>query len=293
HKQILKSGRLQLFVCSLQHFQIGPRFFGKTRRILAPQLGRAILVGNVGVLQTLCLNNVVNAVAGQHDEVRLIVSQVADAVGVLDCEPELLRQLGETLHVLRFLQETRKLLLVLIVTGHEVEDRFPGLHGGPRPRKRRRFGQQSTRVEKLRLQFGNDELSQRLYERLHGDVLSYIAADRLDHRRLLQCDLLAESLGFEELPYLRCERGELRRQLYVLCDAPRIVPDDLFGRLRLWNLVFALDQLLQGDYVITRVLKCLGLKFFLLPWQDGAIEPAYIQFGNLFSKRLLGRENWA
>jgi hypothetical protein len=45
----------------------------------------------------------VNAVAGQHDEVGLIVSQVADGVGVLDRKTKLFGQLGKALHVVRLL----------------------------------------------------------------------------------------------------------------------------------------------------------------------------------------------
>src|SRR5262249_10580208 len=62
----------------------------------------------------------------------------------------------------------------------------------------------------------------------HCDVLSHIAADRLYHRRLVQCDLFAKGLSFEKLSYLRGERGELRRQLHVLSYASCIVADDLF-----------------------------------------------------------------
>lgn len=58
-------------------------------------------------------------------------------------------------------------------------------------------------MQKLRLQFRNDQLAQRLNEGLHRDVLSYIAAYRFDHGGFVKSDRLAEGLCFEKLSDLR------------------------------------------------------------------------------------------
>jgi hypothetical protein len=99
HKQILESRWLRLLVWRLQYLQIGPGLAAKSCRVFTPKLRRAIFVGNIGILQPLCLNDIVNSVAGHHDEIRLIVSQVADAIGVLDRESELFWKLREALDI--------------------------------------------------------------------------------------------------------------------------------------------------------------------------------------------------
>jgi hypothetical protein len=140
NQQVLKSVWLKLFVCTLQHLHIGPRLSRQSSRVLTPQMRGAILIRDVDILKALGLRDIVNAVAGQHDEVRLIISQVTDAVGVLDREPELFWKLGETLHIGCFLQKLREFFFELVMARNKVEDALVRDKRRPRPWERWRFG---------------------------------------------------------------------------------------------------------------------------------------------------------
>jgi hypothetical protein len=94
----------------------------------------------VDALQALRLDDIVNAAAGKHGEVRFVVPQIASAIGVLDRESELLRQLGEALHIGCILQELRELFLELVVAWNKIEDALVCSESGTRARESRRFG---------------------------------------------------------------------------------------------------------------------------------------------------------
>ena len=75
---------LDLTPDGLGDLQVAPAGAGEKGRVLAPDLGRPVLVGYVDVLTTLGFSEVVGAVGKTRDEVGLALSEIADGVGVLD-----------------------------------------------------------------------------------------------------------------------------------------------------------------------------------------------------------------
>ena len=105
---------MQLLVCSLQDLQIGPPVAGQPRRVFAPQLRRAILVGDVGIFQPLGLDDAMRPVFRDCDEIGFVVTQIAGIIRVLDRKPELFRQLCKALDIRRLLQKLRELPLKIV-----------------------------------------------------------------------------------------------------------------------------------------------------------------------------------
>ena len=97
----------------------------------------------------------------------------------------------------------------------------------------------------------------------------------------------------QKLTHFRRERGKLRRQFHVLRDAPGVIPDHFFRRLRFGDFVLPLNQLLQRDNVVTFVTKRLRNRVAFFARQDWTHEFVHVHFRDFFRERFLARQDRA
>jgi len=105
---------VQLLELLLMHDHVSPLRFCQQRGILAPKLRGPILVLDVDILAPLGLDQMMDAVRGHGDKVRLVVAQIGGRIGVGDHEAEAFGQFDEACHVRRLLQENGKGLLEFV-----------------------------------------------------------------------------------------------------------------------------------------------------------------------------------
>ena len=68
--------RLQLLELRLRNFQVFPRYSGEQRRVLAPDVSRAILMRYVHIFSPLGLDYAVRPIDKNGDKVRLVVPKI-------------------------------------------------------------------------------------------------------------------------------------------------------------------------------------------------------------------------
>src|SRR5215217_6788464 len=90
---------------------------------------------------------------------------------------------------------------------------------------------------------------------------------------------------------VRCEVGELRRQLEIARYDPGVVSDHLSGRLGLGDRVLSLDEPLKGEYVVAFVLEALLLLVSGFDREGRRVELGDVYGVNLLGQRALPRQS--
>ena len=210
--------------------------------------------------------------AVQHDEIRLVVAQVAARYRCTRWRsrtgPAAWRSARTSARLLRNLANAFSNSLS---HGTRLNTSCSAGKRRARPGERRRLRQRPARVDQAAAPAPRTtSLREALANVLTVTYWATLLLMALIIAGCLRVDRPPNALRLQELADLRRQRGELRRQLHVLRDALGVVADDLLGGLRLGDGVVALDQLLQRDDVVALVAEVLRCGVVLLARQDGS-----------------------